>query len=331
MSFLGGLFGGGYQPEMGATEAQAQQLYGQQQEQLRRQQQFAQALAAQSPQAIANQQMLARQLAGQAQGMGPSVAQRQLAETTGQNVAQQAALLASQRGAGANVGLLGRQASQAGMQAQQQAAGQAATLRAQEQLAAQQALADLAGQQLGQVAGAQQLGLQGTLGAQQNVLNAIQAQNQARAEAAKRGGSVIGGVLGAAGTILGGPIGAGLAKSLFGGSQSAGPKGSNVEDYTSLNRAHGGMVPAMVSPGERYLPPTEVEKVASGKKPAHTAGEKIPGKAKVSGDSLKNDTVKKNLQEGGIVIPRSVLQSDDAAEKARQFVAAVLAKKQAKR
>lgn len=330
MSFLGGLFGGGYQPEMGATEAQAQQLYGQQQEQLRRQQQFAQALAAQSPQAIANQQMLARQLAGQAQGMGPSVAQRQLAETTGQNVAQQAALLASQRGAGANVGLLGRQASQAGMQAQQQAAGQAATLRAQEQLAAQQALAGLAGQQLGQVAGAQQLGLQGTLGAQQNVLNAIQAQNQARAEAAKRGGSVIGGVLGAAGTILGGPIGGALAGSLgnvIGGGK--GPKGSNVEDYTNL--AHGGTVPAMVSPGERYLPPTEVEKVASGKKPAHTAGEKIPGKAKVSGDSLKNDTVKKNLQEGGIVIPRSVLQSDDAAEKARQFVAAVLAKKQAKR
>lgn len=350
MSFLGGLFGGGYQPEMGASEAQAQQLYDQQQKLLQQQQAFTQALAAQTPQAIANQQMVARQLAGQAQGLGPSVAQKQLAETTGQNIAQQAALMASQRGASGNVGLLGRQASQIGAQAQQQAAGQAATLRAQEQLAAQQGLAGLAGQQLGQVAGSQQLGMAGTQAAQQNVLNAIAQQNQARAQAAQQKGGVLGGLLGAAGTILGGPLGGALASGIGGlFSGGKGPKGSNIEDYTSLAHggsvmendhsyvehfkkfAEGGIVPAMVSPGERYLPPSEVSKVADGKKSPLSAGEKIPGKAKVSGDSLKNDTVKKNLKEGGIVIPRSVMQSEDPAENARRFVAAILAQKQSKR
>lgn len=90
--------------------------------------------------------------------------------------------------------------------------------------------------------------------------------------------------------------------------------------------AEGGKVPAMLSPGERYLPPQEVEKVKEGKKEPVEAGKKVPGTAKVKGDSLKNDTVPATLEEGGIVIPRSVMQSKDPAEKAREFVAAVLAK-----
>jgi hypothetical protein len=124
---------------------------------------------AQSPQAIAAQQQLLGQLGQQAQGMGPSAAQRGLAEATGQNVAQTAALMASKRGAGANAGLVGRQAAMQGANIQQQAAGQAATLRAQEQLAAQQQLGGMAGQQLGQIAGAQAAGLQGVGGAQANI------------------------------------------------------------------------------------------------------------------------------------------------------------------
>jgi len=95
--------------------------------------------------------------------------------------------------------------------------------------------------------------------------------------------------------------------------------------------AEGGKVPAMVSPGEKYLPPQEVKKVAAGQKEPHKAGVKIPGQAKVAGDSLKNDTVPMTLEEGGIVIPRSVMNSKDPAEQARKFVAAVLAKKQSKR
>ena len=337
MSFMAGLFGGGmnYGPYQGKL--------GQSVEDQKR---FVEALGAQTPQAIANQQMLAQQLVGQTQGLGPSVAQASLAQATGQNAAQIGALLGSQRGAGANVGLIGRQAGQLGSQAMQQAAGQAATLRAQEQLAAQQALANLAGTQLGQV----QTGLSQQIGGASSL---EELKQKTEAQKAQNQGNILGQVLGAAGTVLnplGAVVGGGLAKAatgLFSGAR--GPAGADPRDYKAeggmietptgyfkqvkegLAMAHGGKVPAMVSPGERYLPPQEVEKVAQGKKSAHKAGEAIPGKAKVAGDSLKNDTVKKTLTEGGIVIPRSVMQSTNPEEQARKFVAAVLAKQKSKR
>ncbi len=86
--------------------------------------------------------------------------------------------------------------------------------------------------------------------------------------------------------------------------------------------ARGGKVPAMVSPGERYLPPKDVKQVLEGKKEPMKAGERIPGKPVVGGakNSYANDTVPKTLQEGGVVIPRSVTQAKDAPEKAEEFV-----------
>lgn len=420
MGFLGSMFGGsrgmGYEVERAASPEQAQQLYNQQQERLRQQQAFAQALQAQAPGAIAAQQQLLGQLRGQAMGTaGPSVAQRQLAQTTGENIAAQQALMAGQRGASANVGLMGRQAALAGSRAQQQAAGQAATLRAQEQLASQQALSSLTGQQMGQIAGAQQLGLQGVSAAQQNILNAIAQRNAAQAgieqQIAQGQGGFLQGLMGGAAMLAGKPMAEGgevesedstskigeksywdkfkegYQKSMFEtpakgtpmfeagksggqllaqglgsllkkkpdyGTPGGGYAGANLNVPTQMpapvnplatsqaisqmrmpqyqpSYAKGGKVPAMVSPGERYLPPHEVDKVKSGEKEPHKAGRSIPGKAKVEGDSLKNDTVPATLEEGGIVIPRSVMQSKDPAEKARQFVAAVLAKKQSKR
>lgn len=391
MSFIGGLFSGSqgvsWEPERAASVEQAQQQYQQVQDQLANQKRFTETLQAQNPQAIAAQQMLSRQLASQTQGLGPSVAQRQLAQTTGENIAAQQALMAGQRGASANVGLVGRQAAMAGQRAQQTATGQAATLRAQEQLAAQSALAGLSGQQLGQYAGAQQLGAQSALQSQQNILNSIAQANAAKAGVAQQTaagqGKIVGGIfeglaglggMGAAGGAAGGEVGkdfanyadgggigsdayfarlqndlgtmsaspaidtsgmgqagqqiGGALKNMFASKQRT-PDGSEVEDYTSL--AHGGTVPAMVSPGERYLPPKEVEKVADGKKSAHKAGQMIPGKAKVKGDSYENDTVSKDLQKGGIVIPRSVMQSTNPADSAQKFVAAVLAKQKMKR
>ena len=97
--------------------------------------------------------------------------------------------------------------------------------------------------------------------------------------------------------------------------------------------AHGGRVPALVSPGERYLPPSEVKKVSEGKKSPMKAGEKIQGKPKVGGarNSYANDTVPKTLESGGIVLPRSVTQAKDAPAKAAEFVRAVLAKQNLKR
>lgn len=88
----------------------------------------------------------------------------------------------------------------------------------------------------------------------------------------------------------------------------------------------GGKVPAMVSPGEKYLNPKEAKEVKKNPNLISKKGEIIPGKAKVSGDSYANDTVRKELKAGGIVIPRSVMQSKDAPKKAAAFVAAHLAR-----
>lgn len=56
------------------------------------------------------------------------------------------------------------------------------------------------------------------------------------------------------------------------------------------------------------------------------SGGKVPGKAKVPGDSLKNDTVKAQLSPGEIVIPRSVINSEDPTGNGAKFIAAVLAR-----
>ena len=86
------------------------------------------------------QQGLAQQLQAESEGAGPNPAQAALNQNTATNVANQAALMASQRGASNNVGLEARQAAMQGASTQQQAAGQAATLQAQQQLAAQSQL-----------------------------------------------------------------------------------------------------------------------------------------------------------------------------------------------
>lgn len=83
----------------------------------------------------AQQQATANQYQNIANGTGPNPAQAALNQSTGQNIASQAALMAGQRGAGANVGLMARQAAQQGASTQQQAVGQAATMQAQQQLA----------------------------------------------------------------------------------------------------------------------------------------------------------------------------------------------------
>lgn len=94
--------------------------------------------------------------------------------------------------------------------------------------------------------------------------------------------------------------------------------------------SQGGKVPAIVSPGEAYLAPDKVNKVAQGGSVEKNA-EKIPGKAKVKGDSTKNDTVPKELEPGGIVIPRSVMQSENPALEAHKFVAAILSRQNLKK
>lgn len=353
------------------------------------------------------QQQLADLFSAQGNGQGPNPAQMALNQQTGNNVAQQAALLAGQRGSSANTGLAARQAAMAGANTQQQAVGQSAVLQAQQQLAARQALQQqqsIMGQQniaeqgannqlFGAAAGAQNAQNNSNIqnyGMMQGI-NSQVAQNNANAVnkttgsfmnsagsllAMNKGGKVPnrknyddGGMVSGMGGSGGGGGGIGKIFDPAVGSvhssyapdlsnagalkdqpapqeNKSGPKSqvgqhlaSQSDDSlagapegmdtgtvsTPMNNAvdvnysptmyasKGGKVPAMISPGEKYLPPNEVKDVLSNKKPVSQAGAVVPGKAKVKGDSLKNDTVPATLEEGGCVIPRSHMKDEKSA------------------
>ncbi len=362
MSFIGNMLGigqgGQYAPKLpdlttAATGEQAQSAYDTTQGGLAQQKAFLDALQAQG--GIANQSSVFNQLQGVANGTGPNPAQAMLNQATGANVANQGALMASQRGAGANPALIARQAAQQGAATQQQAAGQGATLQANQSLNALNQLGGVAQQQVGNQANAANAYTQSALGNQGTVNNAIGQQNATRANAigsvnaanvplAQQNANAVGGVFNGLSSALG--MG-GSAKALasaaprmlaaeggaipnlkenYGG--YSGKSGVGRHLFGSIAMAKGGKVPALVSPGERYLSPDEVKKVEKGQKPAIKAGEKIHGKPKVGGakDSYANDTVPKTLEAGGIVIPRSITQGKDAEKKAHAFVSAILAR-----
>jgi hypothetical protein len=129
-------------------------------------------------QGAGTQNTLTQQLQAQALGGGPQVGQAQLNQNTAQNIAQQAALAASTRGAGANAGLIAQNAGAQGAATQQQAVGQGAAMGAQQQLASQQQLANLAAQQVGQGTTATQLANQSQQGEQNILQGANTAANQ---------------------------------------------------------------------------------------------------------------------------------------------------------
>jgi hypothetical protein len=172
-------------------EGQIDQSYSRTVRGLDQQEEFLKALQAQNgvqnqSDVFAQQQALANQMQGVANGTGPNPALAQLNQTTSNNIANQAALMAGQRGTGANAGLLARQAANQGGQLQQQAVGQGATLQAQQQLAAMGALANqqsnmgnMATTQVGQQAGVNNAFNQNALAAQQNLLNAQGQYNNA--------------------------------------------------------------------------------------------------------------------------------------------------------
>lgn len=417
------------------TSEQALNSYQQANSAIQKQQDFLDALNTQNgignqSQVFQQQQALANQLQGVANGTGPNPALAQLNQATGANVANQAALMAGQRGTSANAGLLARQAAMQGAGIQQQAAGQGATMQAQQQLAAMGQLqgqqANMAGLSSAQV-GQQAAGIQGynqqAQSEQQILLNALDQQNKnnvamqsnmnnANADiskvAADQQGKLLSGQGNSAGMAMmadGGAVSAppaaptvqaavpnNPAKSfvgrflygtqspsdspsqqpmpaqnsghqdhllvqgvkaglgaLFGNSTSsadtsgsaatipgggtslgdmvgAGGDSSYGDMISAMGMAKGGKVPAKVSPGEVYIPPSKT-KAAAAKENPMSEGKKIPGKAKVKGDSLKNDTVSATLQSGGIVIPRSIVNAKDAPKKAAEFVRAIMAKK----
>jgi hypothetical protein len=362
-SVVNGILGqGGRNPQQveidrPSTVAQANEQYGNVQQGLTQQQQFLNALAAQN--GIQNQSNVYNQLQGVAQGTGPNPAQAALNQATQANIANQAAMMAGQRGSSANPALIARQAAMQGANTQQQAVGQGATLQAQQQLNALGQLGQMSGQQVAQQQAAQNAYNTQALGAQGNVLQGINNQNnaavgmqsnwnnnqtsQANAQTGLMG-DIFKGVTGAIGkgaSLFGPAAKTATSNSAVGGSSELGPnmmmaaEGGQVKAPKSFVGRHfhrlaqGGEVEALVSPGEKYLSPQAVEAVKQGASPLKE-GATIPGKPKVSGakNSYANDTVPATLEEGGIVLPRSVTQAKDPAKKAAEFVAAVL-KKQA--
>lgn len=193
----------------------------------------------------AQQQQLASALGSVANGTGPNPAQAMLSNATGANVANQAALIAGQRGAGANVGLQARQAAMAGSNVQQQAAGQAAALQSQQQLGALGAQGQVLGQMgtqniaeqgannslFGSASGAQNTQNSNTITNYNDAQGLNQKTSQSNADATNK---TTGGFLNGAGSALTGLLG--LAKG--------GQVPSHMEQVFSIYHADGGMIPA---------------------------------------------------------------------------------------
>lgn len=211
MSFVSGLLGAaggaggtGFSGPTGTDQGQLNTAYGNTQAGIKQQQDFVNALSAQN--GIGNQSSVFNQLQGVANGTGPNPAQAMLNQATGANTANQAALMAGQRGAGQNVGLIARQAAQQGAANQQNAAGQSATMQAQQSLGALNQLGGIAGQQVGQQQNALSGLNQNSLQQQANLLGLQSNINSANAGLAgqtmARQGDLLGGVGNAIGSIL---------------------------------------------------------------------------------------------------------------------------------
>lgn len=263
---------------------------------------------------FAQQQALANQLGQMAQGGGPNPALEQYRQLTGQNIQNQAALMAGQRGAGANAGLLARQIAQQGGNIQQQAAGQQGLMQAQQQMAAlgalqnQQAqMANLAGTQVSQQGNALTGLNQLAQNQQQQSLNAINAQNQMNVAMQSNINDVNAGM---AGKNMG--TQAGIVGGILGGGAQVAAASAGVP-----KKAHGGMIGYAQGDVVSYL---------TGGKHKMSDGGVVPGKPLVMGDDEANDIVDAKLSPGEIVIPRSILMGKDPVKGAAMFVQQELAK-----
>jgi hypothetical protein len=96
------------------------------------------------------------------------------------------------------------------------------------------------------------------------------------------------------------------------------PKGPEAKDVTKGVEGIAGTVKSFMSKGGR-TPFTAAQ------------GKEVPGKAKIHGDNLKNDTVPAMLSPGEIVLPRHVVQGSNAPQRAAAFVQAIQAKQGLKR
>lgn len=316
---------GGADVQRGANAEQLKNAYAESNHTIDLQKQFLDQLAAQGgvqnqSNVFNQQQQLANQLGTQAQGGGPNPALAQLNQATGANVANQAALMAGQRGSNANVGLLARQAAQQGANTEQQAVGQGAVLKAQQQLAAQgalqnqqQMLGNTAAQQVNQQsAGIGQLGSI-TQGEQSILQNANSSANTANVGMQSN--------INSANSNIANTNASNQSKLLGGGLNAAGGIGSLISQGMT-QKAEGGLIGPASFAGKHFK-----NMAAGGHVADFTLGGKLPGKAEVAGDSYQNDRVPIMGSPGEIMLPRSIAMHPNAPEKAAEFVRAILAKK----
>jgi len=300
------------------------------------------------------QQQLAQLLQQQATGQGgPAPEQLQYQMNINNQLAQQQGLMAGQRGL--NPALAAKMAGQQAAQAGQQTAAQSALLGQQRQLGAQANLGNMYGQM--QTGNLTQQQLYNQSLAERNRIGANVAQGNQQTGAALTGG-IMKGIAGAAAagaaahgglighyadggiTNQGGPqslLGQGLITPL----NEASSPSSLESDLASFGSGKSklGMSPKSTMPLGEPTPMAgePIQAVSASGLPVMNAfsgayldyrsGGGIPGKAKVKGDSYANDTVPIMVSPGEAVIPRTVMNSENAPDKAKDFVAALLAHK----
>ena len=269
---------------------------------------------------------LTETLRNQMAGKGPNLANQQLQRATAQNTANQAALMAGQRGVSSNVGLMARQIANQGANLQQQAAGQSAENVLAEQLAATGQLGGVLGTQ-GSLAN-QNLGIQqSAVQAQnQNIIGDIQGTNtigsNQAGQNAKMNQDLIGGLANAGAGILG------LAQGGQPQPQQPAPMFNLGEGPNfGFNFLNGKPAPQQMAQGgtpimkENYsLPFMPRDYRVGGEVKAQTPQQR----ATIPGNSYGNDKIPAMLSEKEVVLPREVTQSPNAPQMAASFMVQVM-------
>lgn len=356
------------------TPTQIQNAYTWQQAAQGQQQDLLNALQAQN--GLSNQNQVYGQLQGVASG-AVNPAQAQFNQNTAANVANQAALMAGQRGASSNVGLMARQIGQNQGALQQQAVGQEASQQAQNQIAAIGQAGQLATTQVGQQIGQTNANVGTQQAEQANLLGAQGQFNQASAQSQQSVNQLTG-------TAMGNQAQAIFPRLADGGTvPSAQPAQKSYNNmipgyntYQAASNVYKGVsafgkfLNNMISPTPPANPvptpsptveqsgaPQDIESDEAGEVGAADAGTAaaapdavaeaaafaayggdigsklkkgghVPGKAKVKGNSYKNDNVKALLSPGEGVIDRETMQDPGPhGQAARALIAAINAKK----
>lgn len=229
-----------------ATIDQLQNSYSGVQNSMQSQQGLLAAIQAQN--GLGNQSQVYNQLQGVANGTGPNPAQAMLNQATGQNVQNQAAMMAGQRGAGSNPALIARQAAMQGAGIQQNSAGQAATLQAQQSLGALGQAGNMANTQAANQIGQTNANTAAQQAEQANLLNSLQGYNNANVGMQSNMNNIYGQL---ANTTMQGQQGVigGIMKNLgtMGGMMGSGGGGGGAGGMAAMAGAEGGEVPEPIA------------------------------------------------------------------------------------